>query len=469
MKTRKCLAACIILLSLLFFLPRVVHAQPSPGDTNTFYYGTPIGAWSFSDTNYWTSDFGYAPVSFSNVGASWLGDGTAAVFNETNSWLQYNVIEEDGATNLTVDFGSMIVWFAPNWTGTNEGSTGPGVWGRLLEVGDSSGSGLWSLYVDPAGVNIYFTVQTNGGPAVTYLSAPIDWGTTNYWHSIALTYSTTNTLLYLDGWIATNGPAITNFPGPEVLANGFFIGSDSTGNNQAKGMFDDIYTYDYPISASTVSVEDLTGMMYLRMNPLNAANFSSAPSTYTTTPTFQAVVGPGFLQWKGTDANCVTGTNVFIKNVSAVQSNGVTSVTFTISGGVSGAWYDVFAIGALAPNGTWAWMGQGTNCGIYSLSLSNSMAFLILGTPLDSDGDGLTDAYEKLVSKTNPQNPDTDGDGMPDGWEVVWGTDPLSNDAAQTGQRSNFIYDQVGWLNTLSGTRSETIGLDPEGNVQTAH
>jgi len=44
----------------------------------------------------------------------------------------------------------------------------------------------------------------------------------------------------------------------------------------------------------------------------------------------------------------------------------------------------------------------------------------------DSDGDGLTDAYERLVSQTSPVDPDSDGDGIPDGWELLNGLNPNS-------------------------------------------
>ena len=118
----------------------------------------------------------------------------------------------------------------------NTGGTGPGMWGRLLEVGSANSNGWWSLYCDPEGANLYFSSQTNGGAAMTYLSAPLDWGITNYWHQIVLTYSATNTELYLDDMFVTNGPGVTNFPGAEVLANGMFLGSDRTGTAQAHGM-----------------------------------------------------------------------------------------------------------------------------------------------------------------------------------------------------------------------------------------
>ncbi len=44
---------------------------------------------------------------------------------------------------------------------------------------------------------------------------------------------------------------------------------------------------------------------------------------------------------------------------------------------------------------------------------------------VDSDLDGLTDAGEKQIYKTDPQNQDSDGDGFLDGTEVVKNTNPL--------------------------------------------
>lgn len=46
----------------------------------------------------------------------------------------------------------------------------------------------------------------------------------------------------------------------------------------------------------------------------------------------------------------------------------------------------------------------------------------------DSDKDGLCDEYERNISKTDPQNPDSDHDGLSDGEEVRLGTNPNSGD-----------------------------------------
>ncbi len=59
---------------------------------------------------------------------------------------------------------------------------------------------------------------------------------------------------------------------------------------------------------------------------------------------------------------------------------------------------------------------------VYSVDWADDVA------PVDSDGDGLTDAEEAALG-TDPNNPDTDGDGLSDGDEVlVHDTDPLDAD-----------------------------------------
>jgi hypothetical protein len=198
---------------------------------------SPLDSWSFSDTNTWTSDLGHAPVSFTNLNTLYFGDGTSLVISNSPAWLQYNLQESDGTTNLTLDQGTISFWYAPSWASTNAGGTGPGVWGRLIEVGtytNDASLGWWSLYVDDIGENLYFAVLPGDGTTNTSLVAPISWAT-NYWHCITLTYCATNTALYLDGVLAANGDGITAWPDASVQAGGFYIGSDSTGIYQAQG------------------------------------------------------------------------------------------------------------------------------------------------------------------------------------------------------------------------------------------
>jgi hypothetical protein len=439
----------VFIVAFFLFIVSEAQAQPTlPGSgTNSSPTYTPQESWSFRDSTNWTSDYGYAPVSFTNLAYSNLGNGASLVVNSTNqAWLQFNVVETNGATNLTVDAGTVMFWFAPgSWSGTNEGGTGPGDYVRLFEVGaytTNSSFGWWSLYTDPAGANIYFSAQTNdlSSNVTTYLSAPIAW-TTNYFHFVVLTYSTTNTALYLDGVLVTNGPPLTVYPGPDVLANGFYLGSDSNGVYQADGLFNDIVTYNVPLDAATIQEIFTSEYTWYEISPWNMAMYalSSASSSPSYTPAYDAITGQGNLQWVSNTTSCVYGTNayqVWITNVTAAAAgNGTMTVTFAIQGGQDNVSYDVFANSVLgfpaSSSPAWAWMGQGGHCNAYQLTnLPNTSIFIILGTPQDSDLDGLTDAYEKLISHTDPNNPDTSGDGLSDSDKVLLKLNPLTSNAA---------------------------------------
>jgi hypothetical protein len=128
--------------------------------------------------------------------------------------------------------------------------------------------------------------------------------------------------------------------------------------------------------------------------------------------------------------------------------------------------YDLFYTTNLAPS-AWQWLlrcvpGQ-TNLTV--TGLADPQGFFILGLTNDADGDGLTDAYEKLVSHTDPNNPYSNLDGLPDGWEAMLGLNPQVSNPAQPGTRANYLYYSSDWLHRVSGVKNETVGLDNEGNV----
>jgi hypothetical protein len=438
--------ATSILFAGIILSTGVASAQTPPDDggggTNSSPTYTPLNSWSFQDHTNWTSDNGYAPVSFTNLNFSPLGNFHSLVV-DTNvpACLQYNVKESDGTTNLTVDSGTVTFWFAPNWSGTNQGGAGPGGYGRLLEAGaytPDSSVGWWSLYVDDAGNNLYFSAQTNdySSTFTNYISAPISW-TTNYFHFIALTYSPTNTALFLDGALVTNGPGVTVYPGADVLTNGFYIGIASNGVDQAHGLFNTVQTYNTPLDAGTIQQNFSQNYDLYMINPMNTAMSSlssatSSPSFYGTI--YAAITGAGNLQWVASAAECVSGTNqyqVWITNITATAAaNGTMNVTFTIEGGQTNFFYDVFATANLAAplsNGIWVWLGQGNPCNTYTVNIPGGAVFLLLGTPLDSNGDGVTDAYSKLVAQIDPNAPpQSDAYGVPYAWYVQNGLNPQS-------------------------------------------
>ena len=278
------LARAFVVAGFLLVLATLPVQAGGPGGFNSAPTNTPLDSWSFEDSTYWTSDYGYAPVSFTNLAFSSLGNGASLVV-DTNipAWLNYNVYESDGTTNLIVNYGTLTFWFAPgSWSSTNAGGTGPGEYGRLFEVGSyttNSSYGWWSVYVDSGGNNLFFSAQTNdlSSNITTYVTAPISW-TNNYFHFIALTYSPTNTSLYLDGALATNGPGVTVYPGTNVLANGFCIGSDTNGVWQAHGMFNMVQTFGYPLSSNDVQTFFDWYYGYYMINPYNTSYSDSSSS-----------------------------------------------------------------------------------------------------------------------------------------------------------------------------------------------
>src|SRR4051812_33538211 len=111
MKTTKHGIALATILILALGFSFTLRAQSTPDGM--------LGSWSFNDATNWTSDSGHFPITATNLTASTLGDGKAMVM-DTNSVLSYQIVEADGSTNLT-PVGSLILWYAPAWAGTNEG------------------------------------------------------------------------------------------------------------------------------------------------------------------------------------------------------------------------------------------------------------------------------------------------------------------------------------------------------------
>jgi len=453
-------------------------AQSPPGG-----YGgptnTPLDSWSFQDQTNWTDDESNAPISFTNITSSYLGNGNSLVVaTNVPAWLSYNIYQPGtGTTNLVVNGpGSLTFWYAPaNWASadTNAGGAGPGDWVQLIDVGEwttNSSYGYWGLSVDPGGTNIYFVSQDGAGDTYV-LSSPISW-TTNYFHFIALTYSSTNVSLYLDGQLATNDPGgLGIWPGSEVVSNGVFFGSGTNGQMEAQGSFNTVATYGYPLNSNDVQTIFNWYYPYYMIMPWNVAmDIVSAPSNPSTNTDYPDVItGQGNLTVVGS-TTAITSTNVWITNEVASVVSGTRALSFTSQGGSDGVPYDAFVNPVLDfstnTNKAWTWEGQGYHGTTYMITnLPNTACFLILGTPQDSDSDGLTDAYERLVSKTDPNNPYSNLDGILDGWDILLGLNPQLNNVNTPSERAGYGYTSADWLNTISGVKSGTVIMDNEGNV----
>src|SRR5262245_57315191 len=109
---------------------------------------------------------------------------------------------------------------------------------------------------------------------------------------VTLTYSTTNTILYIDGALSATGAVVNVVPGPDVRTNGFWLGSDSTGLIQARGFFDDVYAFDKALDAHTVANMHTYFRGFYGVNPFNfVRKVFNAPSEPSFTAGFNAVTG----------------------------------------------------------------------------------------------------------------------------------------------------------------------------------
>ncbi len=379
-----------------------------------------LNFWTFNTTN-WAALRGNLPKDFyglESVTSSWASN--AVRIAGANALLQYNEIETTGGTNLVCDSGCLRFWFRPTWDSANtNGGTGPGSFGRLLEVGaytpDASG-GWWALFLDSGGTNLYFSAQSNGLSG-TFVSAPIQW-TSNTWHLITLNYSPTGSVLWLDAQQAATGSGVLYWPDANVRTDGFTLGSDSQGQNLAQGDFENLQTSTGYFSDWYVTNYYWTIASQYPLGP-DQGEGSSSPVGYE--PTGNGLLGAG------------EGVKLLIELRQG------TNVWLTITNGEAGALYDLFGTptldgSTLVGSTNWSWLVQGMTNGEERLLTTAGLpyAFYMLGTSVDADGDGVTDAVENLVLKTDAANPDSDGDGLADGYEFWAGLEPRAANSAPT-------------------------------------
>jgi Concanavalin A-like lectin/glucanases superfamily/Bacterial TSP3 repeat len=411
-----------------------------------------LGYWQF-DTTAWLGSRGQAPIVFSNIQsiASW--DSNAMQLDSTNTAiLQYRDVETNGLANINLRSGTLRFWFRPNWdSNTKRNGTGPQCEGRLIEMGNqTTNSGWWALTVNTNGTNLLFRTQTNG-VVMTNLVATIKWQS-NWWHQIVLTYTPTNSQLYIDGQLATNGLGVQYFPNVVERSAGFTIGSDQGGNRQAHGQFDELETFNYPLDLysitnnyAIVSSRDSDGdgltdlqEAYLGTDPHNPDTDGNGVSdgdedfdhdglsnvrelnVYHTDP-----LDPNSAVPAGTGGGAALSDAVYEKaspngetrtllQLTAIIS--VPNLVFTFTGTTPGSHYLLLSRTSLT-SGEWQYFAMLTGAAgtttTYSVPLSSlpPSMFFTGGIGDDTDGDGLPDVYEVLVTGTSPDLYQTDPNG----------------------------------------------------------
>ena len=210
-----------------------------------------LGYWSFNGTN-WLGEQGQQPLTASNVlhVPAWITDGLKV--DATNAAiLRYRYLETNGTANINCRNGSVRFWFKPDWnSNTNLGSEG-----SLIEIGAkgtaSGTNGWWALYLDAYRTNLLFRTETNGA-GQTYFTNSVNWSKWD-WTQIVLNYTPTNTALYTNGVLAATNIGVAYYPARDIRTNGFTIGSNRDGTNQARGLFEDLETFNYSLTTNEIT------------------------------------------------------------------------------------------------------------------------------------------------------------------------------------------------------------------------
>ncbi len=374
-----------------------------------------------------TTEYGTLVESFSGYALQRTGKSVVAFV--------VPALDATGRLNVATDAGAIGFWFKAGWTSASAGGVGPGYAARLVElvaVGDQQTAVGWSLQTSGDGSTL---ALVGAGGADPLLKAEMGWAA-GEWHFLVVNYGL-KTELWIDGALVAEGLGTVALP-PQVA--GLALGSTVLGSETAGGEFEDVYGFRRPLTERQVGFYFHGMKQRSLLGPISAEEEAALAERRAKRKVEREALGEdgggAMMRFasSGAAAVCVTNGPVFLTNTVCYWTTNVGwTAGFDILGGTNGVPYDIFSatnlLGNYITNSVWRWEDVGYTCNSYTFTnQATNQTFYILGTPLDSDFDGLTDAYEQLVSKTNPNawsNPDTDGDGMPDAWEIAHGLDPL--------------------------------------------
>ena len=434
MKTTKCIAGLLLVVIGLASANQGFSQPPLP----TLPAGQLLDAWDFSGTNFLSLRHA-APTSLTNVALvpTWAGNGLQV--DDTNAaWITYAVVETGGKTNLDLSQGTLEMWFSSDW----DSSDGIGNWGTLLQVGAwdtnlSTATGAWGCYISSDASTFYFSAQTNG-VFTNYLNAPIAWYAGD-WHQIVVTYSATNSALYLEGAFVTNGPGTSVIPSAAVLSNGFSIGSDgNTGLLQSRGVFNNIAIFNYPLDADTISNDYAYDSQFVYPLP-----FSGGFHTDDGPPSPGGGFGTNSGSGGGYTPEIQTyGSNDFYLAVMPLGANAYTtntnSLVVLLENTTADMAYQLLSTTNLNPPVVWTVEqnligSEITNFTPATVAMTGrpTLFFKGLAYGMDSDGDGLPDWWENKYSTTgfplSSTNADTGDTGIQDGYKMDSAGDGYNN------------------------------------------
>src|SRR6185295_19383743 len=136
-------------------------------------------------------------------------NGLQLIGHVAGARLAYQEAESNGLANINLANGTARFWFKPDWTSASSGGSGPLAEASLLRVGDSQD--WWAIYASTNGNQLKFGASTNG-VSTNFVTADLTNWVADTWHQVAVTYTPSNSALYLDGQIVATGTGVERFP-----------------------------------------------------------------------------------------------------------------------------------------------------------------------------------------------------------------------------------------------------------------
>gem|GEM_PF-1342870 len=212
--------------------------------------GTRLARWTFNGTL--NSTDGRAPISFTPNslvtsanfdGQAFYGTGTQRVI--------YRDVESGSnrSANLNTKSGTIRLFYKPDWNGPSPGGTTEL---RLLEMGP------FSLSVLPDGnLELRNADVSVGSVGACVVKGKPTWFSTPDWYEIGVSYSPNvyDCLITVNGVLVDSlaSAGVIAFPHFTVRTNGLCIGNSADGTKPARGLIDEVETFNYPMKIGELS------------------------------------------------------------------------------------------------------------------------------------------------------------------------------------------------------------------------
>lgn len=361
--------------------------------------------------------------------------------------------------------GAIRLWYRPDYSS----GVGPGITATLLELVTASGNERevwWALVASPDGREVHLVCQTANGPE-SCLRAEVNWEVGS-WHLLTIGFTPTNSAIFVDDQLQAVGEGLATIPKEVAPYTSLIVGSTGSGELPAQGQIEELCVFSGRKRVQQVmgnvfglSVDWEIGLYYTSLSktaalgPISEEEIAARKAAAEKRMAERAALGleeegGGGMQMmllSGPTATCISTSRLFITNTVAwFDTNTLWTVQFDVQGtnalGATGGPVEIFAatnlVGNHITNAQWLFLERGPSCSRYEYTnQSAAMTYYLLGDgTIDPDGDGLSTAYEQLISHTSPtvfDLLDTDADGLSDAWELANGYNPTKADTSGDG------------------------------------